>query len=112
VFFISNRDFVTRRKIWKGLPDEDSILIHNKSTTHIDFPEKSSPVRGEVILQSIYIKTISHNPPKVRLAQLNQNHLRGNFSDKDVNKNFPGRIKEMIANIKSGLVTVFGKTLK
>ncbi len=103
---------MTRRKIWKSLPDQDSIIIHNKSTTHKDFPEKSSPVRGEIILQSIFIQTISLNPPKVRLVQLNQNHLKGNFSDKDVNKNFPGRIKEMVNNIKLGLVTIYGKALK
>ncbi len=103
---------MTRRKIWKDLPDQNSILIHNKSTTHKDFPEKSSPVRGEVILQSIFIQTLSKNPHRVRLAQLNQIHLRGFFSDKDVNKHLPGKIKETIPNIKNGLSYLYGKEIK
>jgi hypothetical protein len=107
VFLISKRDFVQKRKIWKGVSCSDSILVHVKNCQHPDYPEKDTPVRGEVILAGNYLKTVSHNPLKVLLCMIGQNHLKGNFSASMINDKFPKSTKDMVKNLIDGLKKVY-----
>ena len=107
VFFISKRDFVQKRKIWKGVLCPDSILIHSTKTEHPSYPEKSNPVRGQIILGGVYLKTLSINPHKVLYCTVSQNDLRGNITAAMINDSVPKRSKEMVKNFVAGLNQVY-----
>ena len=54
--FFSDRDFITRKKIWSDYNNKkDCFLINIKSIEHPDYPPKDKPVRGKFINRSAYI---------------------------------------------------------
>jgi hypothetical protein len=107
VFFISKRDFIQKRKIRKGFPTSDSILCHVKNHIHPNYPEKSTPVRGEIILGGLYLKTISENPLKVLYCTIGQNDMKGSISPSMINEMFPKGAKDMLKNFIVGLNKVY-----
>lgn len=107
VFFISKRDFIQKRKIRRGFPTSDSILCHVKSHKHPNFPEKSSPVRGEIILGGLYLQTISENPLKVLYCTIGQNDMKGNISPSMINDMFPKGAKDMLKTLTVGLNKIY-----
>ena len=55
-FMFTDRDFVTRKKIWSDYNNrKNCFLINIKSIEHSDYPEKDKPVRGKFINRSAYI---------------------------------------------------------
>ena len=55
-FFLTNRDFTTRKKIWKDHNNKKGYyLMHMKSVKNEDYPEKVKPIRGNFIIRAGYI---------------------------------------------------------
>ena len=55
-FFLTNRDFTTRKKIWKDHNNKKGYyLMHMKSVKNDDYPEKVKPIRGNFIIRAGYI---------------------------------------------------------
>ena len=55
-FFLTDRDFTTRKKIWKDHNNKKGCyLMHMKSVNIEDYPEKAKPVRGNFIIRAGYI---------------------------------------------------------
>ena len=54
--FISDRDFVVRKKIWNEYNNKKGCyLIHLKSIENSEYPPKQKPVRGKFINRAAYI---------------------------------------------------------
>ncbi len=54
--FISDRDFVVRKKIWNEYNNKKGCyLIHLKSIDNSEYPPKQKPVRGKFINRAAYI---------------------------------------------------------
>ena len=54
--FISDRDFVVRKKIWNEYNNKKGCyLIHLKSIENSEYPPKQKPVRGKFINRATYI---------------------------------------------------------
>ena len=59
---VSNRDFVTFvGKVHEG----DNVYIASKSIPHEKYPEKSNPVRGDVIASGWILKKIGENKTSI-----------------------------------------------
>jgi hypothetical protein len=58
--FVSDRDFVQKRKIWMDFPEKNSICMAFKSVEHPSCPEIKKVVRGEIIISGYYISSLSN----------------------------------------------------
>ena len=70
-FFLTNRDFTTRKKIWKDHNNKKGYyLMHMKSVKNDDYPEKVKPIRGNFIIRAGYICPYNdeENEEKCRLC--------------------------------------------
>ena len=55
-YFLTDRDFTTRKKIWKDYNNKkECYLMHMKSVKIEGYPEKSKPIRGNFIIRAGYI---------------------------------------------------------
>ncbi len=55
--FMTDRDFVQKFKLWRNyLGNNKIVLNHNKSVSHNKFPEKSNPIRAEMIIGGYYFE--------------------------------------------------------
>ena len=63
--FMTDRDFVQKFKLWRNyLGNNKIVLNHNKSVSHNKFPEKSNPIRAEMIIGGYYFEEINNNLTK------------------------------------------------
>ena len=68
-FMFTDRDFVTRKKIWENHNNnKDCFLISIKSFEHPDYPAKDKPVRGEFKNRCAYICPLNDGQCKMCLA--------------------------------------------
>ena len=68
-FISSDRDMVTRKKIWENNQGEkDCCLIQIHSIEHPDYPEKEKPVRALFNGRGEYVKPIEEKSCKLHLA--------------------------------------------
>ena len=65
-FFMEDRDFVQKFKIWKNyLGNNKRILKHNKSINYYKYPENTNLIRGEMIIGGYYLEEINNNLTKI-----------------------------------------------
>lgn len=108
--FVSDRDFVQKRKMWKDFPEQDSHILHLKSVEHHKCPEKRKKVRANIIISGYFIKTLSYNPPKTFLSIVSQTDikvylkliLQGSIPKWLVNTAAQKAPKEWVANLLKG----------
>ena len=68
-FMFTDRDFVTRKKVWENHNNKkDCFLINIKSIEHPDYPAKDKPVRAEFKNRSAYICPLNDEECKFYLV--------------------------------------------
>ena len=102
-FMLTDRDFVTRKKIWSDHNNKkDHYLIHIKSIEHPDYPPKDKPVRGKFTNRSAYICPYEDGKSKFYLATCFD--MKMNISVSIIkNKGSEGQrkwLEDLIQNIK------------
>jgi hypothetical protein len=99
--FMTDRDFLQINKTWKNyLGDNKTVLSHNKSTTHEKYPEKSNPIRAEMIIGGFYLKEINDNLTKIYL--INNADVKVTTGISLVNKKAPESPQNFIICLKNG----------
>ena len=99
--FMTDRDFLQKNKIWKNyLGNEKCVLGHNKSTTHEKYPEKTNPIRAEMIIGGFYFEEIHENLTKVYL--INNADVKITTGISIVNKKAPESPQNFIICLKNG----------
>ncbi len=99
---VKDRDFVQKRKIWKNIPDPDSVVIHFKSIKHDLAPEYPKLIRAETIISGYYIKRISSNPMRILLVIVTQTDIKGSIPNWIVNSMSQKAPKEWVNNLMKG----------
>ena len=102
VFFISNREFVQQRKMWKNFPSEKSHILHFISVENHDCPYSKKDVRAETIISGYYMQDDPNNPGKSILGVLSQTDLKGNIPHVLVNKFAPKSSKNWVKSLYKG----------
>ena len=99
--FMTDRDFLQKNKIWKNyLGNEKCLLGHNKSTTHEKYPEKSNPIRAEMIIGGFYFEEINENLTKVYL--INNADVKATTGISLINKKAPESPQNFIIYLNNG----------
>jgi hypothetical protein len=100
--FVSDRDFVQRRKKWLGFPEKDSICMHYRSIPHPAVPPVKKVIRGEILISGYFIKTVCTNPPKSFLTIISQTDIKGSIPSWLVNKVSQKAPKDWVVNLLNG----------
>lgn len=100
--FVSDRDFVQKRKIWRDFPTKESIILHFKSVDHHLCPEKPKFVRAETVISGYFIKTISLNPIKTLVSIISQTDIKGSIPNWLVNSASQKAPREWVNNLIKG----------
>lgn len=100
--FITNRDFVQKRKIWKDFPDSDSTILHFKSVEHKLCPAKPKFIRADTVISGYFIKTLSTSPMKTLVSIISQTDIRGAIPTWLVNSVAQKAPKEWVNNLMKG----------
>ena len=102
VFFISNREFVQQRKMWKNFPTNKSHILHFISVENHDCPPSKKNVRAETIISGYYMQDDPKNPEHSILGVLSQTDLKGNIPHVLVNKFAPKSSKNWVKSLYKG----------
>ncbi len=102
VFFISNREFVQQRKMWKNFPTNKSHILHFISVENHDCPPSKKNVRAETIISGYYMQDDPNNPEHSILGVLSQTDLKGNIPHVLVNKFAPKSSKNWVKSLYKG----------
>lgn len=107
VFFISNREFVQQRKMWKNFPTEKSHILHFISVENHECPVLDNNVRAETIISGYYMQDDPEDKNKSILGVLSQTDLKGNIPHMLVNKFAPNSSKNWVKSLHKGCEIVF-----
>ena len=100
-FPMTDRDFLQKHKTWKNyLGNEKSVLSHNKSTTHEKYPEKSKPIRAEMIIGGFYFEQIKDNLTNIYL--INNADVKATTGISIINSKAPESPKNFILCLRNG----------
>ena len=102
VFFISNREFVQQRKMWKNFPSNKSHILHFISVENDECPPSKKNVRAETIISGYYMQDDPDNPGHSILGVLSQTDLKGNIPHVLVNKFAPKSSKNWVKSLLKG----------
>ena len=109
VFFISNREFVQQRKMWKNFPTNSSHILHFISVENHECPTNKKNVRAETIISGYYMQDDPNDPGKSILGVLSQTDLKGNIPHVLVNKFAPKSSKGWVKSLYKGCEIVVQK---
>ena len=109
VFFISDRDFIQQRKVWKNFPTEHSHILHFISVDTPECPINKKCVRAETIISGYYIQDDPELPGHSILGILSQTDVKGNIPVYLVNKFAPKSAKNWIKSLYKGCKMVAGE---
>ena len=112
VFFISNREFVQQRKMWKNFPTDKSHILHFISVENHECPYSKKNVRAETIISGYYMQDDPNAPGKSILGVLSQTDLKGNIPHVLVNKFAPNSSKSWVKSLYKGCEIVVKKLQK
>ena len=112
VFFISNREFVQQRKMWKNFPTNKSHILHFISVENHECPPQKKNVRAETIISGYYMQDDPDNPDKSILGVLSQTDLKGNIPHILVNKFAPKSSKNWVKSLHKGCEIVLKNLTK
>ena len=102
VFFISNREFVQQRKMWKNFPSNKSHILHFISVENDECPPSKKNVRAETIISGYYMQDDPDNPGHSILGVLSQTDLKGNIPHVLVNKFAPKSSRNWVKSLLKG----------
>jgi hypothetical protein len=102
VFFISNREFVQQRKMWKNFPSNKSHILHFISVENDECPTSKKNVRAETVISGYYMQDDPDNPGHSILGVLSQTDLKGNIPHVLVNKFAPKSSKNWVKSLLKG----------
>ena len=102
VFFISNREFVQQRKMWKNFPSNKSHILHFISVENDECPPSKKNVRAETVISGYYMQDDPDNPEHSILGVLSQTDLKGNIPHVLVNKFAPKSSKNWVKSLLKG----------
>ena len=102
VFFISNREFVQQRKMWKNFPSNKSHILHFISVENDECPPSKKNVRAETVISGYYMQDDPDNPGHSILGVLSQTDLKGNIPHVLVNKFAPKSSKNWVKSLLKG----------
>ena len=102
VFFISNREFVQQRKMWKNFPTEKSHTLHFISVENHECPRSKKNVRAETIISGYYMQDDPNNPEHCLLGVLSHTDLKGSLPYILVNKVAPSSSKGWVKSLHKG----------
>ena len=102
VFFISNREFVQQRKMWKNFPSNKSHILHFISVENHECPPSKKNVRAETVISGYYMQDDPDNPEHSILGVLSQTDLKGNIPHYLVNKLAPKSSKNWVKSLLKG----------
>ena len=108
VFFISDRDFIQQRKVWKNFPTDKSHMLHFISVETPECPVTKKYVRAETIISGYYIQDDPDKPGHSILGILSQTDIKGSIPIYLVNKFAPGSTKNWIKSLYKGCKIVAG----
>lgn len=99
--FVSDRDFVQQRKIWKNFPNDKSHILHFKSVNHPKCPRNKKYVRAETIISGYYIQDKGNGKDSI-LGIISQTDVRGAIPIWLVNKVAPKASKGWVSSLLKG----------
>ena len=102
VFFVSNREFVQQRKMWKNFPSNKSHILHFISVENHECPPSKKNVRAETVISGYYMQDDPNNPDHSILGVLSQTDLKGNIPCVLVNKFAPKSSKNWVKSLFKG----------
>ena len=100
--WVTARDFVQKRKIWKDFPESSSHILHFKSVDHPLCPVKPKFVRAETLISGYFIKTINVFPPRTLISIISQTNIKGMIPAWLVNQVAKSAPKEWLDNLTKG----------
>ena len=109
VFFITARDFVQRKKVWKNFPNDNSHLVHIVSVDNASYPPSKKYVRAKTIIMGYYIKDDPNKPGCSIIGGVSQTDLGGEIPISVINKFAAKGSKEWSDNLKKGCKIASGK---
>ena len=108
--FVSDRDFVQQRKMWKNFPDEHSHILHFISVENKDCPIKKKLVRAETVISGYFIKDDEERGPNHSiLGIISQTDIKGNIPTWLVNKFAPKSSKGWVKSLYKGCKLICGE---
>ena len=109
IFFISNREFVQQRKMWKNFPTKKSHILHFISVESDECPPSKKNVRAETIISGYYMQDDPEEPDSCILGVLSQTDLKGNIPHVLVNQFAPKSSKNWVKSLYKGCDIVLKK---
>ena len=106
--FVTDRDFVQQRKIWKNFPTKKSHMLHFKSIEHPKCPRKKKYVRAETIISGYYIQDAENGNGSI-LGIISQTDVKGSIPIFLVNKVAPKASKGWVQSLLKGCKMVQDK---
>ena len=107
VFFVTDRDFVQQRKMWKNFPTNKSHILHFISFDTPSCPLNKKYVRAETIISGYYMQDDPDNPQNTILGVLSQTDIKGNIPHFLVNKFAPKSSKKWVKSLIKGCELVY-----
>ena len=108
VFFVSDRDFIQQRKVWKNFPTKNSHILHFISVETPECPISEKCVRAETVISGYYMQDDPENPGHSILGVLSQTDVKGYIPVYLVNKFAPKSTRNWIKNLYKGCKMVAG----
>ncbi len=102
VFFVSDRDFIQQRKMWKNFPTNNSHVLHFIGKETPECPVNKKLVRGDTIISGYFISDDLENPGHSNLIILTQTDIKGNVPVFLVNKFAPRSSKSWVKSLING----------
>ena len=109
IFFISNREFVQQRKMWRNFPTKKSHILHFISVENHECPPQKKNVRAETIISGYYMQDDPNEPGHSILGVLSQTDIKGNIPHFLVNKFAPKSSRNWIKSLLKGCKIVTNK---
>lgn len=100
---LSDRDFVQRRYVFKTYGNDKSCLTICQSIQHDKYPEKSKPVRAEMMMNAQYITEMNDKQTKIYLL---------NFADVKINSSVQGLVNSKAPGAQENFINLLTKGCK
>ena len=111
VIFVSDREFVQQRKMWKHFPTNKSHILHFISVENPSCAKNKKCVRAETIISGYYMQDDPDEPGHSILGVLSQTDLKGNLPIFLVNKIAPKASKNWVKSLHKGCKIVVENNL-
>ena len=108
VFFITARELVQQRKIWKNFPTTNSHIMHFVSVDNPACPPNKKYVRAKTIISGYYIQDDPNKQGCSIVGSLSQTDVGGEIPVSIINKFAAKGSKDWVKNLKEGCKIVSG----